>query len=112
MNQEKTSTFNGWSSRATWAVNLWITNDQDSYFRWRNRVNALLRESPTQNRIHSVLARLAEEIRDVTEDECAIKKGGLAADLMNGALAEVDWHEIAQTFLDEADESGGGSEEQ
>src|SRR5438093_144751 len=109
MNQDAKKTYNGWSNRETWAVNLWIINDQCSYFRWRNRTNELLGESPSRELIR---ATLAEEIRDVIEEECAIRKGGLAADLMNGALVEVDWREIAQAFLDEADGNTGGVSEE
>src|SRR5437763_690793 len=103
MNQEAKKTFNGWSNHQTWAVNLWITNAQSSYFHWRTRTKELLGEPVTQDDVRLALASLADEIREAIEEECAIPKANLASDLMNAALAEVDWHEIAQAFLDDAD---------
>ena len=102
MNQEVKRTFNGWSNYQTWAVNLWITNEQSSYFYWRDRTKVLVRESAAGDKGHSALATLADEIREAIEEECAIPKASLAADLMNAALAEVDWHEIAQGLVNDA----------
>jgi hypothetical protein len=103
MNQETKKTCNGWSNFQTWVVNLWISNEQGSYLHWRNRTKALLAESATEDERLSALARLADEIRDAIHEECAITKPNLAADLMNAALAEVEWHEIAQDLLDSSE---------
>ena len=103
MNQEAKKTFNGWSNYQTWAVNLWITNTQSSYFHWRNRTKEILGEPATQDDVRLALATLADEIREAIEEECAIPNANLASDLMNAALAEVDWHEIAQALMDDAD---------
>ena len=48
------------------------------------------------------MARLGDEIREAVNGECAIQNATLAADLMNAALSEFDWCEIAQEFIEDA----------
>lgn len=76
-------TYNGWTNRETWLVNLWLTNERYLYDCARG--------------CHS-----AEEIKDLVEelieDAGETTRIGLIADLLNTALARVDWYEIYQNF--------------
>lgn len=100
MNQEK-KTYNGWCNYETWLVHLRLTNDQGPYFHWRERAKEIAEKNDPKEGNRSALSRLAEEICDVIKEECASQKTSLAADMMNAALGEVDWHEIAKEFLDD-----------
>ena len=81
----KTTTYNGWSNRETWVVNLWLTNDEATY--------------------NAVRGMTADEIEAFIDDlyfEGGVycDKGlpsGFIADLVNSALAHVDWDEIAES---------------
>lgn len=78
-------THEGWSNRATWAVNLWLSNDEGLYMDVLELAEEA-RRHPTQ--------RLDDAIKDYV-DELLPDRTGLEADLIQTALADVDWREIA-----------------
>jgi hypothetical protein len=79
--------YNGWTNYETWVVNLWyddaFTDVSEDY---RDDVNGL-----------------ADHIRDTVEEGLPEVKG-LASDLLNAAMGEVNWYEIAQGYIDELPE--------
>ena len=102
MNQDAKKTHNGWTNYETWAVNLSLTNERGPYEYWTRRTREILADSPKEADWRVAAERLAAEISETIKEECAIEKANLAADLMNAALGEVDWHEIAQALIDDA----------
>lgn len=98
--KEENPTYNGWSNYETWAVHLWLTNEEGNYRYWTGRAAEILDDPPDEDP-GSVPARLAEEIREAVSDQCEIEKPTLAADLVNAALGEVDWLEIARALIDD-----------
>lgn len=101
MKHDEKPTYNGWSNYETWAVNLWLSNDEGSYRHWTDRTRELVAECGGGDTDRSALARLARELKDAVHEECAIPKANLAADLMSAALGEVDWREIARSWIDD-----------
>ena len=118
MTTEERKTYNGWTNYETWAVKLWIDNEEPSYNYWREttrevwseceeRGNAYL--DTRQLRAQSMLAeRLKEELDDQAEVEIHVHGRKVDAsfynDLMNAALGEVNWHEIADSMLADMEE--------
>jgi hypothetical protein len=82
------SKYNGWSNYQTWAVNLHITNDEN-----------LLTEVKAQAR--DFLRQFADWIEEFMEETQKPELNGMAADLFSSAWSEIDWDEIAGTFLKE-----------
>ena len=101
MKHDEKPTYNGWSNHETWAVNLWISNEEGSYRYWTDRTRELIAECADEDADRSALSRLAEELKESVHESCAIDKASLAADLMNAALGEVDWCEIARSMIDD-----------
>ena len=77
--------YNGWKNKETWLVNLWIGDslsmDQESGF--------------------EVTADYIEQLVDDMVCESMSSHNGLITDLLNCALGEIDYHEIAEHFVEE-----------
>jgi hypothetical protein len=101
-------TYNGYANYETWAVALWLGNEEGTYRYWREAAAEAKEEAPrcwqVRERIwpadRAAVFRLAGRIKeDLTEAAPEIE--GLYADLLHAALSEVDWHEVAETFLED-----------
>ena len=80
--------YNGWKNYETWAVNLWLTNDQGTYVLIKNMVKGTdLHEA--SNLIQAY----------IEENNPLIDNGSVYSDLIDGALSLVEWHSVAETFL-------------
>jgi dTDP-4-dehydrorhamnose reductase len=81
--------YNGYTNYETWLVNLWIDNDEG--------FSEMVRDMTRSNRSNH---ELADTIKEFVEEN-APETTGLYADLMNAALCEVSWYEIAENHLEE-----------
>ena len=77
--------YNGWKNKETWLVNLWIGDslsmDQESGF--------------------EVTADYIEQLVDDMVSETMSSPNGLISDLLNCALGEIDYHELAEHYDEE-----------
>lgn len=103
-------TYNGYTNYETWLVALHLDNDQASQDEWQAEARAALEtareglESASdvpfdEQRVRSdatyLLARLLKE--DIYDERPDPK--GMYADLLNAALAVVNWPEIARNYI-------------
>ena len=92
---------NGWSNYETWNVALWVDNDQGAY---EHRCEMARRaRSP-----HALASNVKEWVEDMAPDLGTT----MFADLLNAALSEVDWYEIAENWYAEAHEDDAEDEEE
>ena len=91
-------TFNGWTNHATWLVNLWL----GEYAYDPSELSGLSRYDAVQELKHTVDNILENESSSVT---------GLAADLINSALADVDWYELADHYIEDLPEEEDNDED-
>lgn len=114
--QENTN-YNGWTNYETWAVKLWMDNDQGSSTYWSEATTeawaATAHSQPNQFMNHRDNARLVLSERLESEHDSqsehpvfAAANGTVYADLLNAALSEVNWREIADALLDDAELTG------
>lgn len=91
---ERTMVYNGWTNYETWTVNLWMDNEQEY---WSEHARKTLKSATCKD---VAIQSLADSMQGEHEAEPAID--GVYADLLNAALGEVNWREIASHWLDEA----------
>lgn len=97
----QSETYNGWTNRETWLVNLWLGNDQATYSEVLDATRDAL-DTP-----HPRLT-LADWLRDWLElqvSECCGTRYGFVTDLALAASAHVDWQEVADGWLSDAQEN-------
>jgi len=104
----KTESYNGWSNRETWCVNLWLSNDEitESYISER----ALDCLNDAEGDKEDAAVALAREI-EAFLDENMPDVSGVYADLLSSALADVDWEEIAAAWLSNCEYVGPTSDD-
>jgi hypothetical protein len=98
------STYNGWRNYETWVTNLWLTNDEGTYEYWRDSAREAWRHAEATNLFtREEVARhdLARRLKDEIEESHPCPEAGLFSDLLNAALSEIDWHEVADAFLED-----------
>ena len=88
---------NGWSNYETWVVKLWLDNEEGSYHYWREQTQELW--FSTRQDKDDTIRELAQQLKSEHESNTP-ETVGVYADLLNAALAEVDWHEIAESLFD------------
>ena len=117
--------YNGWTNYETWAVKLWMDNEESSYRFWAERAqecadeakgtlsaNARLTGKEPFTTQEKAAFALSRELKDHFEEGNPVTDASVWADLMNAALSEVNWHEIAKSLLDDCDFTEEETEEE
>jgi hypothetical protein len=92
--------YNGYTNYETWAVALWIDNERGTHDYWLSAASDLcslaspeyIADENTQK------CRLADRLKKEYEESLP-EITGFAADLLNAAMSEVDWYDIAENLI-------------
>lgn len=106
------STYNGWSNYETWCVNLWLENEQSTYEMLREMAREVVTAASRYGPFHpanspltdasALPGVLAEQIKDYVEEQNPLgSDASLYSDLLNSAISECDFHEIATGILED-----------
>ncbi len=87
-------TYQGWTNRETWCLHLWLANEPDAYEAARMACNQ--RDEMIQEAAQS----LEDWVTDLWDDKLSGSRpgNGWTKDLINCALARVNWVEVAHAF--------------
>jgi hypothetical protein len=97
---------NGWTNYETWAVALWIDNEQGSYGYWREQARENYRTAVDRgtgrDRAEEAATSLAQQLKEeIEEGNPLADKPSLYSDLLGAAISETNWYEIAKNWIDE-----------
>ncbi len=100
--------YQGWTNYETWAVKLWMDNDEASYNFWQEQTVECwdgAKDEPHISRAENALYALAERLKEYHEERmedllARQKEPTFLNDLLHAAL-EVNWQEIADALLEE-----------
>jgi len=98
--RNRTAEYQGWKNYPTWAVALWINNDEGLYNYVLEAADDLRRDFSGRELIHHVVAVLDALIESMVDEQAGGPSGPLG-DLLQYAIDEVDFAEIAENFLEE-----------
>jgi hypothetical protein len=96
-------TYQGWANYETFATSLWINNDQGPHELARQLTKVAWKASESggnefvKDRARTLLCDILKGW--VEETMIPDLRGTLAGDLLNAAFSEIDWHELADSFL-------------
>ena len=95
--------YQGWTNYETWAVSLWLDNDEGLYHEARELAHRV--------RGKHKLYDLANALERLVEDNAPDLGATLYGDLLNHAMARVNWREIAEHLLEGAGGEDGDEPE-
>lgn len=84
--------YQGWSNYETWVTKLWIDNEQGIY----SDVTSEAASEPDAYKLADWLQRYVDDLLEGQAPE-----SGLAADLFRSAFQEIDWREMAESYLED-----------
>lgn len=107
---ENKHTCEEWSNYETWTVNLSINDTKSSQDHWREHAvkhwQAALNHQDVKDgkgTPQEIAGRnLSEQLKEQISENAPLKQSGLYTELLNAALSEVDWYEIAEDLLIDA----------
>ena len=102
--------YNGWTNYETWNVKLWMDNDGYEYYAERaQEIYDASRADSDFTRSERATLTLADSLKDQYENamqdvlDASKAQTSVWADLLGAALSEVNWHEIANSLMDEVE---------
>jgi hypothetical protein len=98
--------YNGWSNRETWALNLWLSNDQGLYEMTRERVAEAVNNRSLDRSDAWYAALAGETVKAFWEELTDPNEGLLSAENILqmvrhiGSEYRVNWDEIGAAFIE------------
>lgn len=96
---------NGWKNYPTWAVRLWLSNDEDLHNEVQNMAG-IARDMDNDSGVLTDDEHTRNELADmlltwVCDDLLPDLGASFSADLLGWAVAQVEWDDIAAAWLED-----------
>jgi hypothetical protein len=110
-------TYNGWTNYETWCIGVWIDNDEPMYREVTALAQSVWDESSGLsayakftgneifNREEKAVYTLSNALKEKFEEEKPEMGNTVWSDLLDAAVDEVNWRELAEHFLESVDKA-------
>jgi len=85
--------YNGWTNYETWNYKLWLDNNQPTY----DAVRTLAKK-------HNDAYELSIALSKVAHDNAPLLEASFYSDVLNASIREINFFEIAESYLEEIKE--------
>ena len=101
--------YQGWENYPTWAVHLWLTNDQGTESYWREVASHSVRLARHVSRKGWTLEEtarmlLADRLKESLDGGEITAEASLWSDLLSWSLERVNWQHVARALLEDLPE--------
>lgn len=99
-------TYNGWTNYETWVAKLWIDNDGmlNNYMEQVEEIyEDVDKDDTTFTALELTTMELRDRIKEYIDEFNPLPEAGMYSDLMNAALSEINYYEIAMSIVEDAD---------
>lgn len=96
--------YNGWTNYPTWCVALWIDNDQ---YLLQGEVPCLLKGKTLSEAEDKLEAFFTDDYNPLVDAQASLYQ-----DLLGWVLKQVNWHELAEHYMEELELDGEEEEEE
>ena len=102
--------YNGWENYPTWAVRLWLDNDEASQERALEMAKQAVHDAKTPLRFNDMEIErkadglLADHLRVFVQNEEPHLPASMFSDLLGWAIGQVNWYELAASYIQDATE--------
>ncbi len=108
-NAHDTERYQGWANYETWAVSLWLDNEESTYRYWRDEVKRHRKAASTSPQVRggtwtaqeAARFNLADQLKKEVTDASPLHQPSLYTDLLLASLSGVDWLEIVDNWMAE-----------
>jgi hypothetical protein len=88
-----------WSNDETWRLRRWIVNEPSIAANWHELIEALLSDEMLARDPDELRRHVVSELRHEAELYCCSFAGDLASELIETAMARVNWSELAEELI-------------
>ena len=98
--------YNGWTNYETWNFKLWMDNDGSDQY-WEERAEGIWQgtDEDDKDRSYDATKQLEDELEASAYENCP-DTSGFYGDVLNSSIREVNWREIAEHIMADAELEG------